>query len=71
MSLGVSNKLDYGISVGAGMELSLNAKQSLLLEGRFYYGLTDVFPNHKTDIFSGSSSMTVAVTLGYLFNLSR
>lgn len=71
MTLEVNNKLDYGISVGAGMELSLNARQSLLLEGRFYYGLTDVFPNHKTDVFSGSSSMTVAVTLGYLFNLTR
>ena len=71
LSLDVSNKLDYGICIGAGMELSLNPRHSLLLEGRFYYGLTDVFPNHKTDIFSGSSSMTVAVTLGYMFNLTR
>jgi hypothetical protein len=41
----------------------------LLLEGRFYYGLTDVFPNHKTDIFAGSNSMTVSVTLGYFYRL--
>ena len=52
-----------------GMEVNLNAKHSLLLEGRFYYGLTDVFPNHKTDIFAGSNSMSITVTLGYFYRL--
>ena len=65
----VKNRLDYGICGGAGMELNLNAKQSLLLEGRFYYGLTDVFPNHKTDVFSSSNSMTIMLTLGYFYRL--
>ena len=69
MAMKVKNRLDYGICAGAGMELNLNTKQSLLLEGRFYYGLTDVFPNHKTDIFSSSNSMTIMVTLGYFYRL--
>lgn len=69
LTMEVNNKLDYGICVGAGMEVGLNTKHSLLLEGRFYYGLTDVFPNHKTDIFSGSNSMSVTVTLGYFYRL--
>ena len=69
MTMKVKNKLDYGICAGAGMEVNLNPKHSLLLEGRFYYGLTDVFPNHKTDIFSSSNSMTVTVTLGYFYRL--
>ena len=69
MTMKVKNKLDYGICGGAGMELKLNPKHSVLLEGRFYYGLTDVFPNHKTDIFSSSNSMTVMVTLGYFYKL--
>lgn len=71
MTMDVNNKLDYGICIGAGMELNLNAKHSLLLEGRFYYGLTDVFPNHKTDIFSGSNPMTIMVTLGYICNIGH
>ena len=71
MTMEVNNRLDYGICLGAGMELNLNAKHSLLLEGRFYYGLTDVFPNHKTDIFSGSNPMSVMVTLGYFCNISH
>lgn len=69
MTMKLNNKLDYGICAGAGMELNLTPKHSLLLEGRFYYGLTDVFSNHKTDIFSGSNSMTVSVTLGYFYRL--
>ena len=69
LTMKVNNRLDYGICAGAGMELNLNAKHSLLLEGRFYYGLTDVFPNHKTDIFAGSNSMSITVTLGYFYRL--
>ena len=69
LTMEINNKLDYGICVGAGMEVGLNSKHSLLLEGRFYYGLTDVFPNHKTDIFAGSNSMSVTVTLGYFYRL--
>ncbi len=69
MTMDIKNRFDYGICGGAGMEINLNAKHSLLLEGRFYYGLTDVFPNHKTDIFSSSNSMTVTVTLGYFYRL--
>ena len=69
LTMDVKNRLDYGICGGAGMEVNLNAKHSLLLEGRFYYGLADVFSNHKTDVFSSSNSMTVMVTLGYFYRL--
>lgn len=69
MTMKVNNRFDYGICGGAGMEINLNPKHSLLLEGRFYYGLSDVFPNHKTDIFSSSNSMSITVTLGYFYRL--
>jgi len=69
LTMNINNRLDYGICAGAGLELNLNRRHSLLLEGRFYYGLTDVFPNHKTDIFAGSNSMTVSVTIGYFYRL--
>lgn len=69
MTMDVNNRLDYGICGGAGMELNINRSNSLLLEGRFYYGLTDVFSSHKTDIFASSNSMSVTVTLGYFYRL--
>ncbi len=69
MTMKINNRFDYGICGGAGIEINLNAKHSLLLEGRFYYGLTDIFSSHKTDVFSSSNSMTVSVTLGYFYRL--
>ncbi len=68
-SLKVKNKFDYGISAGAGIEWSKNSKHSLNLEGRFYYGLNDVFGNHKKDVFSSSNSFSVMVTLGYYYRI--
>jgi len=69
LSMKINNRLDYGICAGAGMELNINRRHSLLLEGRFYYGLTDVFSSHKTDVFASSNSMTLSVTLGYFYRL--
>jgi len=68
-TLDIKNRFDYGISAGVGMEVNLNRRGSLLLEGRFYYGLNDVFSNHKSDTFSGSSGMCIMVSLGYLYRL--
>lgn len=67
--LKVKNHLDYGISAGLGLEWFQSHKQSFRLEGRFYYGLGDVFSNHKTDPFSASNSMMVMVTLGYFYRI--
>jgi len=65
----VERRFDYGISAGLGMEVNISPKHALNLEGRFYYGLNDVFDNHKTDAFQGSSSMSIMVTLGYNIRL--
>ena len=64
-TLPVNRKFDYGISAGLGMEINIAPRHALNLEGRFYYGLNDVFRNHKSDPFQGSSSMSIMVTLGY------
>ena len=64
-TLPVNRKFDYGISAGLGMELNMAPRHALNLEGRFYYGLNDIFSNHKGDPFQGSSSMSIMVTLGY------
>ncbi|MBR5639515.1 MAG: PorT family protein [Muribaculaceae bacterium] len=65
----IHRRFDYGISAGLGMEVNINSKHAINLEGRFYYGLNDVFKNHKTDSFQGSSSMSIMVTLGYNIRL--
>lgn len=67
--LPVEHKFDYGISAGVGMEFIARNRSSFQLEGRFYYGLNDVFGNHKSDAFSGSSSMSIMITLGYYYRI--
>lgn len=68
-SLKAGNKVDYGISAGLGTEIFINRKHSVSLEGRFYYGLGNVFKSGRTEEFNASNSMSVMVTLGYWFRL--
>ena len=69
-TLPIKNHLDYGIGAGLGMELyNRRARGSFVLEGRFYYGLQDIFANHKKDTFAGSSGIAVMVTLGYNYRI--
>ena len=65
----VKNKFDYGISAGAGIEVFVNRRNSILLEGRFYYGLGNIFPASKADTFAASRSMSVMACLGYMFRI--
>lgn len=62
-------KLDYGISASIGGEVSINRRNALYLEARFYYGLGNIYRNRRTDPFSASNSMTVSATLGWWFRL--
>ncbi len=65
----VKRRFDYGISAGLGIEVSVAPRHAINLEGRFYYGLNDVFSNRKSDAFQGSSSMSIMITLGYNIRL--
>ena len=68
-TLPVKSKFDYGISAGLGIEFIARNKSSFNLEGRFYYGLRNVFSDHKKDTFAGSSSMSLMITLGYAYRV--
>lgn len=69
MTMKVSQKFDYGISAGLGGEFNINRIQSVCLEARFYFGLGNVFPSARADVFSASNSMSVMVTAGYWFRI--
>lgn len=69
LTLPVKNKIDYGISAGAGLELIAKRKNSFMLEGRFYYGLGNIFGSRKKDAFSASTGMSIMVTLSYMYRL--
>lgn len=68
-TLPVKNIVDYGITGGLGVELRFN-RNIIVLEGRYYFGLGDMFGNNKSDVFSGSSAHRgFLVTLSYMFDV--
>jgi hypothetical protein len=60
----IENKFDYGITGGLGIELKTKAG-NFFIEGRYYYGLADIFNNSKLDDFGRSANKTINVRLGY------
>ena len=55
---------DYGIVGGAGLELKTKAG-NFFIEGRYYYGLSDIFNNSKIDDFGRSANQVISIRLGY------
>lgn len=68
MGMEIKNRFDYGIAGGLGVEFKAG-RNSILLEGRYYYGLGNIFPAAKKDYFSASRGMSIEITLGYMFRL--
>ncbi|MBO5676574.1 MAG: PorT family protein [Bacteroidaceae bacterium] len=68
-TLPVKHKFDYGITGGVGVELNTKLGH-FLLEGRYYYGLSDVFGNAKKDVFSRSNHGAIVAKLSYLFDVN-
>lgn len=62
-------KVDYGISAGLGVEFNINRKNSVYLEGRFYYGLGNVLKSGRTENIRGSNSMSIMISAGYWFRI--
>ena len=65
----VKNKFDYGIVGGLGIEFYISPRNSLTLEGRYYFGLGNIFPAAKADTFSASRNTSIEISLGYNFRL--
>lgn len=69
MTLEPSKKFDYGITAGAGIEFIIKRKHRISLEGRYYFGIGNIFPDDRKDTFSASRGMSILVTLGYSYRL--
>lgn len=68
--LEVDKKFEYGIAAGAGVEM--NTKMGhFIMEGRYFYGLSDMFPNTKKDYFDRSANTYIGVRAAYLFDLKK
>ncbi len=62
----VENKFDYGLAAGAGLELIIPSLGHFLLEGRYYFGLANIYGNTKKDYFGKSNHSTMGFKVSYL-----
>ena len=65
----IENKLDYGIAAGLGVELSLRHVGHFLVEGRYYFGLGNVYGNTKRDYFAKSNYQGIYIKAAYLLDI--
>lgn len=70
-SMSVENKFDYGITGGLGVELSLKRAGHIILEGRYYYGLGNIYHDSKSDYFATSHPNSIVIKATYLFDIIR
>ena len=68
--LPIQRKFDYGITGGLGLEVS-TAIGHFMLEGRYYFGLSDIFNNGKADKFGRSAHGAIVAKVTYLVDVGR
>lgn len=65
--LKAKNSFDYGITGGLGCELNTKAGH-FLIEGRYYFGLANIFGASKADAFSRSANGAIIGKVTYLIS---
>ena len=70
-TMAVEKKFDYGIAGGIGLEFSHRKLGHFMIEGRYYYGLGDIYGNSKSDYFGRSNLGQIVIKATYLFDLVR
>ncbi len=69
MSMEIGRRFDYGIVGGLGMELVIKRRHAVQLEGRYYFGIGNIYPDAKKDVFSASRGMSIEIMLSYMFRV--
>lgn len=67
----IQNKFDYGIAGGGGVELRTKRAGNFLIEGRYYFALSDFYSTTKKDYFARAAHGTITVKITYLFDLKK
>ena len=67
----VENKFDFGITGGIGLEYSHPVVGHFMVEGRYYYGLGNIYGNTKRDYFGRSNFSNIVIKMSYLFDIAK
>jgi hypothetical protein len=66
----VDKKFDYGITGGGGLEVRTKIG-NFLIEGRYYYALSDFYNITKKDFFNRAAHTTIVGKITYLFDVTK
>lgn len=69
--LKVQKKFEYGITGGLGMDVSTKKGYHFIVEGRYFYGLSDIFSSTKKDPFGRSANSTICVKVSCLYDVIK
>jgi hypothetical protein len=61
----VQKRFDYGLKGAMGLEFRTKTG-SFILDGRYYFGLSDIFNNTRADWFQASNNRIIGASLTYL-----
>jgi hypothetical protein len=64
----IENKVDYGITASVGLEIRTGSG-NFGIEGRYYFGLGNIYGITKKDYFGRCANSTISVRATYSFNL--
>lgn len=67
----VEKKFDYGIAAGIGLEYTVPRVGHFLVEGRYYYGLGNIYGDSKRDYFGRSNFGSIILKMTYLFDITK
>lgn len=70
-TMAVENTFDYGIAAGAGLEFSHRKLGHFIVEGRYYFGLGNIYGSSKRDYFARSNFGDIVIKFTYLFDIIR
>jgi hypothetical protein len=64
----IQNKFDYGLCLGFGLSFKIN-RNTLQLDTRAYYALSDIYSNSKKNYFGNSNNLNVSLNLAWLMQV--
>ena len=67
----VEKKFDYGIAAGIRLEYTVPRVGHFLVEGRYYYGLGNIYGDSKRDYFGRSNFGNIILKMTYLFDITK
>ena len=67
----VEKRFDYGIAAGIGLEYTVPRVGHFLVEGRYYYGLGNIYGDSKRDYFGRSNFGNIILKMTYLFDITK